>query len=825
MTQQPKSKQSTLPLVRALQQAVAAWHEGGYKEGTTKTTKRLLEWWFVEDHILNKEKFEFWPPQKRGIESLIYAYEVLKARNLYELTKQLDVRLPVDPTEDKWAKYAFKMATGSGKTMVMAMSIVWSYFNYLYENKSDYTNSFLMISPNLIVTDRLFGDSEKPEFMGAAIFKKFPLIPPEWKKDFKLDVIGPDDPKTPRSKAVLFLTNWQKFVERKNGQAENPVQDLLGPKPSKDIANKDDLFVSLTARKNYMVLNDEAHHVWDKDLVWNKAIDWVNSATGVMCQLDFSATPRYQTTGKLFTHIITDYGLGEAIEDQIVKRPKIAEIENIPEIESDDASEKYRVQIDAGVSKWRDRFNEYKNVGKKPVLFVMADKTKSADQVAAYLDTYPELSGRVLIIHTDNTGEVSKKDLDQARKWARDVDSDENPYRAIVSVLMLREGWDVRNVVVIAPLRPLSAKAKILPEQTLGRGLRRMHPNQPNWTEKLLIIEHPAFHDIIEDAMKDQGYEIEFAPIDQPDKLPKTIKVEEDKLVYDISVPVTRGGMTRSMKKIEELKISKLPSPLFRYKDLKSVDITLKTKDLLTKQIESQEIIDMPFADRPDIYIGAIAKKIEKFSRSPGQFDKIVPLTKEYIQDKLFDKKIEFNNEDLKKLNSPRVRVRLIEVFIDQINDLTAVSEDIDLTGEELKASSIKPFLWSREALELNKTVLNLTPVANKLEGNFAKILDNDDEVLSFLKNDDRTLGFRISYVDNNGFVRYYVPDFLVKTEEVNWVLETKGKEDVDVKYKDKRTVEWCESVSEKQKGVWKYARIDQSKIEMGSNFTLSDLV
>lgn len=820
-----KDKQSSLPLVHALRKGIEPWREGRYKEGITETTKRLLEWWFIEDHVLNKETFNFWPPQRRGIESLVYAYEVLKARNLYELTKQLDVRLPVDPTEDKWAKYAFKMATGSGKTMVMAMSIVWSYFNYLYENKSDYTNSFLMIAPNLIVLDRLHGDSENPEFMGASIFKKFPLIPPEWKKDFKLDVIGPDDPKTPRSESVLFLTNWHKFVERENGEADNPAQELLGPKPSKDISEKEDLLLALTARDNYMVLNDEAHHVWDSDLVWYKAIDWVNDATGVMCQLDFSATPRYQTSGKLFTHIITDYSLGEAIEDQIVKRPKIAEIENVPDIESDDASEKYRVQIDAAVAKWKERFKEYKKADKKPILFVMADKTKSADQVAAYLDTFPELQDKVLTIHTNRKGEVSKREKDQARRWAREIDSEENPYRAIVSVLMLREGWDVRNVVVIAPLRPLTSEAKILPEQTLGRGLRRMHPNQPNWTEELLVIEHPAFHDIIDEALKEQGYEIEFAPIDQPDKLPKTIKVVEDKLMYDISVPVTHGGMSRSMKKLEELKITELPSPLFRYEDMKPVDITLKTKDLLTKQVESQEVIDMPFADRPDIYIGAIAKKIEKFSRSPGQFDKIVPITKEYIQKKLFDKKIEFNKEDLKKLNSAKVRVRLIEVFIDQINELTSVSEDIDLTGEELKASDIKPFMWSKDALELNKSILNLTPVANKLEAKFAKILDNDDEVLAFIKNDDRTLGFRISYIDNNGFVRYYVPDFIAKTEDNYWILETKGKEDVDVKHKDKRTEEWCEAVNNKQKEKWHYARINQRKIQMGSNFTLSDLV
>ncbi len=821
-----KLQQSHLPLVRALRPLVKAWREGGYKEGATETTRRLLEWWFLEEHrVESGASFSFWRAQRDAIEHFIFCHEVLQTRSLYQLAQKLEAHIPIDPSADKWAKYAFKMATGSGKTLVMAMAIVWSYFNAIREKRSDFSKNFVLIAPNLIVLDRLMGDSKSPEFFKGSIFKKYPFLPPEWSGDFQIDVIGAEEERTSTKTATLYLLNWQKFIERENGGAENPVQNILGQKPPSEIAVtlaklKDRLF----HLENVMVLNDEAHHVWDENLVWYKAIADLYEKTGLMCQLDFSATPKDQS-GNLFAHIITEYTLGEAISDAVVKRPKIAEIENIPEIESDDAAEKYRVQIDAAVDKWRLFYKELKKTGKKPILFVMAENTRAADQVADYLDSFRDLSDKVLTIHTDKGGEVSKKDLDAARKWAREIDEPDNPYLAIVSVLMLREGWDVRNVKVIAPLRPLSADAKILPEQTLGRGLRRMFPGQFSFGDELLVIEHPAFHNLIEEALTEQGVEIEFVPIQKPETLPKIISVDENKKEYDIAVPITQGGVTRSVKKLQGLKVSDFPSPLFHYKDLKPTEIKMRKRDLLTKEVEEEEILTMPFADRPDIYISAITKKIQKYSRVPGQFENIAGITKGYIKNKLFDKSLDFTEEDLKRLNNTKVRVRLIEVFVDRINDLTAVSEDIELAGEELRAVNIKPFPWSREVFEAKKIVLNFTPIENKLEDKFTHLLDNDDDVLAFIKNHQQTLNFRISYIDTNGFVRSYIPDFIAKTKDTNWVIETKGREDVDVKLKDKRAEEWCKQVSKLTKKKWNYKRIDQARFEKGRFTRLVDLI
>jgi len=116
----------------------------------------------------------------------------------------------------------------------------------------------------------------------------------------------------------------------------------------------------------------------------------------------------------------------------------------------------------------------------------MLNDTDEADDVASWLrEKYPaEFGGdKTQVIHTDKSGEVSKKELDLARKAVHDVDATDSPIHAIVSVLMLREGWDVKNVTVVVGLRPYTAKANILPEQAIGRGLRLMF-RDTQWTSR-----------------------------------------------------------------------------------------------------------------------------------------------------------------------------------------------------------------------------------------------------------------------------------------------------------------------------------------------------
>ena len=215
---QPSQRQpSKAYLVNELRKAVSTWRNQGYPN-TTETTRRLLQYWFNEDHLVQREQFEFWFCQREAIETLIYVYEVMKKRNFIDMARDFGTG-PIegyDPSYDQYPLYAFKMATGSGKTFVMALSIVWQYFNYKKENKTDYTSKFLLIAGEKnIIYDRLTRD-----FKDGRIFKDWPFVPPEWLDDFDLKVILKEDPIHVIPESVLFLTNIQQLEERKNKEKE-----------------------------------------------------------------------------------------------------------------------------------------------------------------------------------------------------------------------------------------------------------------------------------------------------------------------------------------------------------------------------------------------------------------------------------------------------------------------------------------------------------------------------------------------------------------------------------------------------------------------------
>lgn len=180
----------------------------------------------------------------------------------------------------------------------------------------------------------------------------------------------------------------------------------------------------------------------------------------------------------------------------------------------------------------------------------MTEDAESANEIADYLYSkqVPLLKGRVLNIHTRLKGRIKTvkrggreikefvesetgmkpDDLRALREMSRALDSKDSPYRCVVSVMMLREGWDVRNVTTIVPLRPYSAKAGILPEQTLGRGLRRMIP-LGDVPETVTVVHHPAFRKLYEEELAQEGLDIAVLPIHKALKETVTIFVDRSR--------------------------------------------------------------------------------------------------------------------------------------------------------------------------------------------------------------------------------------------------------------------------------------------------------
>src|SRR5215204_5616261 len=191
----------------------------------------------------------------------------------------------------------------------------------------------------------------------------------------------------------------------------------------------------------------------------------------------------------------------------------MAEQFNVGELVELVASTRYPAYLATGVERWKEYREQLTPLGKKPVLFVMMNDTEEADDVGDWLrKKYPsEFAGeKLLIIHTDRSGEVSKKDLDVARKASREVDDEKSPINCIVSVMMLREGWDVQSVTVIVGLRPYTSKANILPEQTVGRGLRLMFRDLPGgYVERVDVIGNKKFIEFVEQLERDEDLQLD----------------------------------------------------------------------------------------------------------------------------------------------------------------------------------------------------------------------------------------------------------------------------------------------------------------------------
>ncbi len=814
-----------IELDQEIKQAVQTWREKNY-QGASQITRRLLDFWFKEEQILpDGFRFEFWKCQREGIEALIYIYEICKYRSLYELARGFGVSIPVDPTKDLWPEYCFKMATGSGKTWVMALAMVWQYFNKIFgtDNGIRYSNHFLLLAPNLIVLDRLYGISEegdidKSGFVNNAIFYNFPFIPTEWQADFDLQLIFQSEVIPRTAKGILHLTNIQQLYERDTEGAVNPLDEALGPKPKREEeAIYDSLRVELSGYEDLMVLNDEAHHVHSDDLEWNKVIAYLDSSLkehnrdGLVMQLDFTATPK-DPQDNLFPHIIYDYPLAEAIRDKIVKRPRIGEIENIPEPLGRDFVKKNRLQIDTGVEILEEFQKEFQDTGKKPVLFIMTDVTRNAKRVREYLERQG-FAGKVLEIHTDKKGEITKKNLKEARLAARMIDNPHNPYEIIVSVMMLKEGWDVRNVCVIVPLRAFDSP--ILPEQTLGRGLRRIAPQDENWEERLIVIDHPRFRQLWQ-AEIDKGELIaDFTSAKKAYEPSNLVMVNPDRLQFDMEIPVVEGGLTRAVPDLARLDIARLPSRLFRLSEIELPEVRYRERDLLEHKIVREKILAFDYTENFFLYLSYVCKAITSKTGTSSIFVELVPKVKTYIEKYLFDQKVDGENLDVtKKLNYIPIREKLVEIFSEKINSLSKKEEKVSIP-RYFKVSETQPLHTSEPITSVRKAVFETLSYSkhSALEKEFMSYLDEKDEVQAFTKVLSRH-PLHIPYYNHEGYLRHYRPDFVVKEERTMYLVETKGMEGVEVPIKDREALRWCENVQKMTGKPWKYLKVRPQDLE-----------
>jgi len=651
----------------------------------------------------------------------------------------------------------------------------------------------------------------------------------------------------------IFLTNihrvYESDVKNFSAEDENSMDYFLGEKVTgKTNDSKIDLGEIVREVDELMVINDEAHHIHDPKMAWFKSIEDIHNrllAKGkkLALQIDVTATPK-SNNGSIFVQTVSDYPLVEAIAQGVVKNPILpdeASRAKLQEKQSAIFSEKYEDFIRLGVEEWSKAYETLLPMRKKSILFIMTNDTTNCDDVAEFLEkNYPQLKGAVLTIHTNKSGEISEsatgkkeKELQELRKQANDIDSLESPYKVIVSVLMLKEGWDVKNVTTIVGLRPYGADSKILPEQTLGRGLRLMFFGQ-DIEECVSIIGTPAFMEFVE-SIKAEGVELEKRKMDRSGLpiTPTVIEVDDqnekkDLENLDIELPVLTPRIQREYKNLELLEVGNFGNAKIAVKQFSEQDQKeIVFKEVIDDKEHHTTFLNSMMEPNYQSVVGFFAQRIMKELRLFGCYDILFGKVKEFIKAYLFVEQIEIEDANiLRNLSEPEAIKTIVETFKKAINDLTVQDVGSAEIRNYLKVSSARPFVVTdKKYLLPKKSVFNKIVGDSDFELEFAEFLEKAEDVLSFAKNYFE-IHFKIDYKNASGAISSYYPDFFVKTDSRTvYIVETKGREDLDDLEKIKRLGQWCQDASERQKKiVYKMLYVKQEQWEKYKPKTFSQL-
>lgn len=856
------------PLVHKIREDVTAWRESGY-DGATATSKALLNWWFNTEHIIPNppqsplgkggnggSDFKYYFAQREAIETVIFLYEAAGVKDKYDLIRyDSSGAVSTGMFDEEWLRLVVKMATGTGKTKVMSLVITWCYYHKLYEQDSRLATNFLMIAPNIIVLDRL-----RTDFDGLKIFFNDPLLPENgyegqnWQDEFQMTLHIQDDVSIVRKTGNLFLTNIHRVYAGSDMEPsfddENLEDYFLGKRPvGKTTDSKIDLGVIVREIDELVVINDEAHHIHDSRLAWFKSIEDIHNRLKqkdhfLSLQIDVTATPKHNN-GAIFVQTISDYPLVEAITQNVVKRPVIPDAASrakLAERTSSRYTEKYADYIALGVEEWRKAYQEHEKLGQKAVLFIMTDDTKNCDDVAEYLEkTYPEFKDAILVIHTNNNGEISesdskksKEELEKLRKASNEIDGWESPYKVIVSVLMLKEGWDVRNVVTIVGLRAYVAKSNILPEQTLGRGLRRMYPGTDT-TEYVSVVGTDAFMDFVE-SIQSEGVELERRPMGEGTGAKAPIIIEVDKEnkkkdmdSLDIEIPVLSPRIYREYKNLEELNPAVFDSRKVIYQQFSDEEKReIVFKDITTGEINHTTILDSAAVTDYRSVIGYFTQIIMKDLRLVSGYDVLYGKVKEFVSNYLFTQSVEIDDlNTLRNLSELEASKTIIETFKKKINELTVQDKGSAEIRDYIKLKQTRPFVVKDQGFLIpQKSLFNKIIGDSNLELLFASFLEKCPDVVSYAKN-YLAVHFSIDYVNSHGNISSYYPDFFVKTGDSEiFVVETKGLEELDVPLKMDRLKKWCEDIKLSQKKVrFDFVFVDEDDFERYKPDSFASLV
>ena len=366
---------------------------------------------------------------------------------------------------------------------------------------------------------------------------------------------------------------------------------------------------------------------------------------------------------------------------------------------------------------------------------------------------------------------------------------------------------------------PLQLAGQYSPEQTLGRGLRRMTPPAAETTvhEVVTVVEHPAFASLYKEQLSQEGLEITEVEADEihahnRHDLPGHGE-ERCGRAGDRVAPSLTGGFLRTAK-LEGLTMDEVRTAFARYRPLALGEIRTETlqyeeRHLFTDEVVKRMEIKLPLLENP---IGAIAffrEELEATTSLKGTHTTLAPLLETFLTEVLFGEKIElFDPRLLSRLSQHHdVREHIRANFVPLIVARTTTEVKRLTTGERVRLSEWKPFQATHSAIhpaiQADRTLFNLVPCNRKLEVAMAQTLDRTfKDVAAFAKNAGPQ-ALRIDYLTDRRRLSLYTPDFIARKTDGSYVLiETKGRVDKDVPLKASAAVGWCKAACAAGDGI-----------------------
>ena len=401
--------------------------------------------------------------------------------------------------------------------------------------------------------------------------------------------------------------------------------------------------------------------------------------------------------------------------------------------------------------------------------------------------------------------------------------------------MMLRERWDVRNVTVVLGLRPFTAKAKILPEQVIGRGLRRMMQVSPDRTQTLEVLGTQNLLNVLREQLEAEGVGVGTTTTDPP----KAVIIEpvQKRSAFDIAIPITKPRLEHNIRKLSELRVDAL-EPIFEQEDLAAVfRVRLKLEFVTTETEVHQAEIGAGELPPSQELLGSITNKVVDRAKLPNRFAELYPVVKVYVGSRCFGRVVDLDAETMRShLSRLEIQEGIAKYLARKISELTIERRSIEFEKADFRLSETRPFGWRRNLppLVANRTVFNYVATYNDFERRFAQFLDQVSDVIRFASLGTTEQGesgtqFRVDYLKPSGAIGFYHPDWVVVQrvgkDEVNWIIETKGRVWEGTSAKDDAIRDWCERITDSTRCMWRYLRVNQAVFDVARPSKMADLI